>query len=284
MRQPDFDLDLAWRVLEQLAQPAPAGTNADGRADPRADALALASVRGRLAKRVRRSAEAHREYLTLRHEAYRWLPVAPGVQEQLLRRDTCVRVLLWRLAPGTALPRMANSEGLELLVVQGRLQGSGSACLETNGYLTLTGRDLASLSDWRAPEAALIYLRSRHGEADRLPALEQHWWRLAATQSGQVQAKNWLTRDPLVKVMPLCGDASVRSMLVRFEPDGAVPDHCHALDEDCLVLQGEMFLGDILLRALDYQLAPAGGSHFGETSDVGVSFFFHGAIDPVLSR
>jgi hypothetical protein len=48
------------------------------------------------------------------------------------------------------------------------------------------------------------------------------------------------------------------------------------------VLQGEMFLGDILLRAGDYQLAPAGGTHFGETSDVGVLFFFHGALDPVL--
>ena len=69
---------------------------------------------------------------------------------------------------------------------------------------------------------------------------------------------------------------------MRFAPGASVPDHGHALDEDCLVLQGEMFLGDILLRTGDYQLAPSGGSHFGETSDVGVLFFFHGALDPVL--
>jgi len=43
-----------------------------------------------------------------------------------------------------------------------------------------------------------------------------------------------------------------------------------------------MFLGDVLLQRGDYQLAPAGGGHFGETSDVGCTFFFHGAIDPVL--
>ena len=71
-------------------------------------------------------------------------------------------------------------------------------------------------------------------------------------------------------------------MLVRFAPGASVADHRHALDEDCLVLEGEMFLGDILLRTGDYQLAPAGGSHFGEMSDVGVLFFFHGALDPVL--
>jgi hypothetical protein len=64
----------------------------------------------------------------------------------------------------------------------------------------------------------------------------------------------------------------------------SVPDHGHALNEDCLVLEGEMFLGDILLRTGDYQLAPAGGSHFNENSDVGVLFFFHGALDPVLKE
>jgi hypothetical protein len=35
-----------------------------------------------------------------------------------------------------------------------------------------------------------------------------------------------------------------------------------------------MFVGDILMRTGDYQLAPACGSPFGETSDVGVIFFF----------
>ena len=82
--------------------------------------------------------------------------------------------------------------------------------------------------------------------------------------------------------MALCGDKQVMSMLVRFEAGACVLDHQHAVDEDCLVLRGEMFLGDILLRTGDYQLAPAGGAHFDETSDVGATFYFHGALDPAL--
>ncbi|CAN5186422.1 hypothetical protein BH11PSE10_BH11PSE10_11930 [soil metagenome] len=71
-------------------------------------------------------------------------------------------------------------------------------------------------------------------------------------------------------------------MLVRFAAGAGVPDHTHALDEDCLMLEGEMFLGDTLLRPGDYQMAAAGSRHFGEMSDVGGTFYFHGAIDPVL--
>lgn len=44
-------------------------------------------------------------------------------------------------------------------------------------------------------------------------------------------------------------------MRVRFAAGASVPDHGHALNEDCLMLQGEMFFGDILLRAGDYQVA-----------------------------
>mgnify|MGYP001132728637 CR=1 FL=1 len=89
-------------------------------------------------------------------------------------------------------------------------------------------------------------------------------------------------QPPGVQVLPLAAKRHVVSMLVRFEPGAGVPDHGHEIDEDCLVLEGEMFLGDILLRPGDYQLAPAGGGHFGETSDAGVLFFFHGAVDAAL--
>ena len=66
--------------------------------------------------------------------------------------------------------------------------------------------------------------------------------------------------------------ADVVSMLVRFDAGASVPDHHHAIEEDSLVIDGEMFLGDLLLRQGDFQLAPAGGGHWGETSDVGCLF------------
>jgi quercetin dioxygenase-like cupin family protein len=134
----------------------------------------------------------------------------------------------------------------------------------------------------RAPST--VYLRHLLCAPSELAALGARWWTLAHAFSAWVDParRRWHPSSPGVEVLLLRGDSEVVSMLVRFAAGASVPDHSHAIDEDCLVLQGEMFLGDILLRTGDYQLAPAGGTHFGETSDVGVLFFFHGALDPVL--
>ena len=144
---------------------------------------------------------------------------------------------------------------------------------------------------WRNSSHALcavipttLYIRHLLVEVSVLPELEAHWWRLGKPAAGWVYTgrRRWHQTAQGVDVLALQGDSDVVSKLVRFAPGASVADHRHVLDEDCLVLEGEMFLGDILLRSGDCQLAPAGGSHFGETSDVGVLFFFHGAIDPVL--
>jgi quercetin dioxygenase-like cupin family protein len=79
--------------------------------------------------------------------------------------------------------------------------------------------------------------------------------------------------------MPLWGHPDCTSMLVRFAPGAGVPDHQHAVHEDCLMLEGEMFLGDILLRPGDYQLAPAGSGHLATETDTGVVIYAHGDLD-----
>ena len=43
----------------------------------------------------------------------------------------------------------------------------------------------------------------------------------------------------------------------------------HPVDEECMMLSGEVFLGDILLQAGDYQHAPAGSEHLEMFSDTG---------------
>lgn len=237
----------------------------------------------RLLQRIRISSSAHRGYRTLRREQHRWLAVAPGIREHGLRDDDGMQVSLYQLDTGAHWRLPPGAAAAELLVVRGRLQAAGTQAgeaLAAEGYVVLDQG--VGAPTWVAAEPTLIYLRSRRRHAPPPPALEAHWWQLAAAQAGKPRRPRWLATTPGVQVMPLCGDATVTSMLVRFEAGASVPDHRHALDEDCLVLAGEMFLGDILLRALDYQLAPAGGGHFGEMSDVGVTFFFHGALDPVL--
>jgi anti-sigma factor ChrR (cupin superfamily) len=71
-------------------------------------------------------------------------------------------------------------------------------------------------------------------------------------------------------------------MLARFEPGARIATHGHGLNEDCVMIDGDLFLGDVLLRKGDYQLAPAGTEHQSLVSDHGATLFFHGAIDTRL--
>lgn len=246
---------------------------------PQADA----ALRRRLLARVRASVQAHREYTTVRREQGAWAAVAPGAERRVLWQGPWLRAQRLWLQPGATLPWPDGVRAQELLVLGGELHAGGQVLRRLDHLVD----DHANGRPWRAgPLGAQLYLRERLTELEaleRTAPLEAHWWRLAAPgRVARVDGRRWHASGPGVQVARLAGDADVVSMLVRFEPGAAVPDHRHAIDEDCLVIEGEMFLGDVLLRADDFQLAPAGGTHWGETSDVGCLFWFHGAIDPVL--
>jgi quercetin dioxygenase-like cupin family protein len=253
-------------------------------------------LRTQLLQRVAASAAAHASFQTVRREAGAWHPLAPGVQRRELRRDEQATVELLRVADGAALPPSADAEAIECLLIEGELHDTlCDTALPVRSHVLLPGAGaaLAPLADlpWRARGPVLLYRRLLHVAPSQMPLAEARWWQRGLTQTAARQAQGqtpwqapgpWVRSGPGVQVMPLFAQRHVVSMLVQFEAGARVPDHGHELDEDCLVLAGEMFLGDILLRAGDYQLAPAGGSHVNETSDVGVCFYFHGAIDDAL--
>ena len=247
----------------------------------------LAAVAGRLAERARRSAVAHRDYRTVRREDQVWSAAGAGCAQALLWQGSAARVALWRLDAGAALPWPDDVTAQEVLIVQGHVHAraagtDGDVLLAPHAYALRAGRDAGSL---RAVDAdTQLYVRQLLVEPATLPEPEAAWWRLerAPLQLVLPGDRRWRLTFPGVEVLPLWGNPAITSMLVRFAAGAGVPDHQHAVHEDCLVLDGEMFLGDILLRPGDYQLAPAGGGHFGEMSDVGGTFFFHGAIDPAL--
>ena len=68
-------------------------------------------------------------------------------------------------------------------------------------------------------------------------------------------------------------------MLYRADPGANVPHHNHGHDEECLMVQGELFLDDVLLQQGDYQLAPAGTGHHTTETDTGVVLYAHGDLD-----
>ena len=64
-----------------------------------------------------------------------------------------------------------------------------------------------------------------------------------------------------VKVLRADIDADVQITLMRFEPGGRIPGHAHRSDEECYVIEGEVLVGSHLVRAGDFHLARAGGTH-----------------------
>lgn len=272
---PTLDPDLT-ALLAPLAPPATRGT------------APAAGVRGRVLARVQASVAAHAEYRTVRREDGPWLPVAEGVRQRTLRTDADARVDIVALDAGTVLPWPEGIVAQEILLVEGDLRAADdpagtapAASPASMGYRHRV-RWLAEPVELRAATPVRAYVRQLRVPLEALPPLEARWWTSGGSGWVDTTGRRWRRTGEGVEVLPLRGDAEVVSMLVRFAAGASVADHRHGLDEDCLVLEGEMFLGDILLRAGDYQLAPAGGGHFGECSDAGVLFFFHGALDPVL--
>ena len=83
----------------------------------------------------------------------------------------------------------------------------------------------------------------------------------------------WMDFLPRVQVKVLHSDGRYNSILLRMEPGSSLPAHFHEDDEECVVLEGEVSLGDIRVRSGDYHLAPGGSRHGELRSESGALLF-----------
>lgn len=95
----------------------------------------------------------------------------------------------------------------------------------------------------------------------------------------------WVALGPGLEARELSADplAGTRSLLVRLAPGAEIPTHDHPVSEECLVLEGELTIGTLELRAGDYHLAPAGVSHARITTRTGALAYLRGGF-PRLER
>lgn len=86
----------------------------------------------------------------------------------------------------------------------------------------------------------------------------------------------WVPLLPGVSMKLLREDETTRSYLLRMEAGARLPAHGHDQDEECMVLEGDVWLGDIHARAGDYHLARQGLPHGTLRSDAGCLLFLRG--------
>lgn len=83
----------------------------------------------------------------------------------------------------------------------------------------------------------------------------------------------WQSIAPSISIKMLDKDAAMESFLLRLDPGARLPGHAHADDELCVVLEGEVTLGDVTVGAGDYHMALAGSDHGEIVSRTGCVLF-----------
>jgi quercetin dioxygenase-like cupin family protein len=86
---------------------------------------------------------------------------------------------------------------------------------------------------------------------------------VAGTRTVRAGPGGWTPFLPLIEMKILHRDESQQrqTVLYRLQPGAILPKHAHAEDEECLVVEGEICVGDLSLGAGDYHIAHTGSVH-----------------------
>jgi quercetin dioxygenase-like cupin family protein len=232
-------------------------------------------LRQRLLERLAASKAASATMVTSRLRHGGGVPVAEGVAvrtlyaapaDRPLRPGEPQRASLVELQPGACWTVPGSSPHREWLVLRGDAQ-VGSVALTVRDYHVapagLTAPVVRSVSGGR------VFLRE-----SVLPAQ-------APSQAFTVRdaESGWPDYAPGIRRRVLWQHDGQAALLYHAEAGASVPVHIHGHDEECLMVQGELFLDDILLQEGDYQLAPAGTGHRITETDTGVVLYAHGDLD-----
>jgi hypothetical protein len=95
-------------------------------------------------------------------------------------------------------------------------------------------------------------------------------------------SEGWVEAFPGGSFKVLHGDIaipdSVLSYLIKLEPGFKMEGHGHPFDEETLMLEGDLTLGDIHLNAGDFHFAAAGVKHGNVSTQKGCIAFMRGAL------
>ena len=233
------------------------------------------AVRGRLLDRVSASRSASSAMVTVRPRRLACVELAPGVQGRTLYRAAADRAL----RPGE--PALAR-----LIALRAGCQWAGSAADRCREWLVLhgsvqLGTEGLRLHDYHFAPARSSAMRVSTEEGAVLVLRE------SVLPAGHVvspftvrdEEAGWPDYAPGIQRRVLWQHEGQAAMLYYAQPGARVPLHTHGHDEECLMVRGELFQDDVLLRQGDYQLAPAGTSHRIAQTDTGVVIYAHGDLD-----
>jgi anti-sigma factor ChrR (cupin superfamily) len=92
------------------------------------------------------------------------------------------------------------------------------------------------------------------------------------------------TEVPGVRIRTLFVDAQSNhfTALVRMAPGSSYPGHIHGGPEECFVLEGDLDVGEQVMRAGDYQRVPAGSRHAVQSTKQGCLLLITSSLSDVF--
>lgn len=242
-------------------------------------------LRTRIFQRIHTSVDTEAERITIRSEQGSWRTLSPGVRAKTL--DAVHRTFILDLAPGASLPMHRHHENEECIVLRGSAS-LGTLTVNAGDYhLARSGSRHGRIS---SASGAMLYLRgipvghTAEIARDLLTALlpgEGQELLTIPSQTGE-----WIEMSPGVSNKPLFDYVQSRSTLIRLNAgtSWSTAQACLSQDEECLILEGDAFIGDTLLRHGDWQIAPVGAKTLPIASDHGALLFVRSGLDRIAAK
>ena len=239
-------------------------------------------LRRRLSERLEDRRRRHAGLITVRGRDGAWSDLKTGAQSKILREGAGGTSVLIRLDKGATLPVHRHRHLEEGIVLTGSMQ-MGELDLGTADYhVSAPGSRHDRIT---SRDGCLTYLRGTSLGNTMGLVVEL----LGGLVPGAGEAPVTITRNDGqwqaiaegVEEKRLWRDGKQASRFIRFAPGSSLPGHAHAHDEETLVVDGEIFFGDLLVRSHEFHFAPAGTHHETLFSDTGALIFVHEGLPAV---
>jgi mannose-6-phosphate isomerase-like protein (cupin superfamily) len=92
----------------------------------------------------------------------------------------------------------------------------------------------------------------------------------------------WEPFSPRVQIKVLRHDPESTSYLLKLEAGAMIWPHRHAQDEECVVLEGRVQIGELDMGAGTFHLAPRGKNHEPIRTETGALLYLRGAMPRAL--
>lgn len=139
--------------------------------------------------------------------------------------------------------------------------------LDDSAVLRMRNKLMANIGADKTATSETLADDKTDGNFDVVPASDEDGW-IEAFPGGSFKVLRGDVTKP----------ASVLSYLIKLEPGFNMDGHGHPFDEETLMLEGDLTLGDIHLKAGDFHFAAAGVTHGKVSTENGCMAFMRGAL------